>query len=95
MGRNICILTIATLGLLASGCGLTPAEEALVGEDGDCPSVSRPEPAALEQGVILDFFVGRRRPRTVPGRVRRKAAHQRCSLSDVAELWVLYRAGPR
>ena len=53
MGRHICILTIATLGLLASGCGLTPAEEELVGEDGDCPSVSRVEPAALEQGVIL------------------------------------------
>ena len=54
MGRHICILTIATLGLLASGCGLTPAEEELVGEDGDCPSVSRVEPAALEQGVILE-----------------------------------------
>ncbi|MEM8708109.1 MAG: DUF3105 domain-containing protein [Actinomycetota bacterium] len=54
MGRH-CRVLIVFVSLVAAGCGLTPADEELAGSDGDCPAVSRPTPAALEPGVILEL----------------------------------------
>ena len=54
MGRHLCVLVTA-LVLVATGCGLAPADAPLAGEDGDCPTVTRPPPVALEPGVILEL----------------------------------------
>ena len=49
------VILIAAFALLASACGLTPADEELAGSDGDCPDVTRPAPAELELNVITEL----------------------------------------
>ncbi|MEO0492851.1 MAG: DUF3105 domain-containing protein [Actinomycetota bacterium] len=54
MGRHFAVFT-AAVAVLASSCGLLPADEPLDGADGECPAVDRPAPVELEVGVIMEF----------------------------------------
>lgn len=54
MGRPLLFLLTVTVALIATGCGLVPADEELAGSDGDCAAVTRPAPVELETNVILE-----------------------------------------
>ncbi|MEM9467919.1 MAG: DUF3105 domain-containing protein [Actinomycetota bacterium] len=59
MGRHSLFSPAVLLGvvltLVATACGLTPADEELAGSDGDCPTVARPAPVEIDLGVILEL----------------------------------------
>ena len=57
MGRRSPFFSVTAgvvVAFVASACGLTPAEEELGGSDGDCPTVTRPEPVELEVNIIIE-----------------------------------------
>jgi len=62
MGRHVRLFVVLLVAsVVASGCGLRPADEERPGEaDGeDCPPVERPDPVALEIGVVIESSSGR------------------------------------
>ena len=60
MGRHRRVLTSLSIvfAVVASACGLSPADEELQGADGSCPAVDAASPVEIEMNVILNsvFF---------------------------------------